>query len=83
LAAFRYSPFGQATLRFNDIRRKTGAAADILASRLKRLEAAGVLHREPYSWHPVRYGYFQTAAGEKLFPVLLALREWGERRLHR
>jgi DNA-binding HxlR family transcriptional regulator len=68
--------------RFNEIQRKTGAATDILTSRLKRLEAVGILRREPYSERPIRYEYFLTPAGEELFPILLALREWGERRLH-
>ena len=72
---------GYGVHRFTDIQRNTGAATDILASRLKRLEAAGILRREPYSLHPVRHEYLLTRAGEELFPVLLALREWGERQL--
>jgi DNA-binding HxlR family transcriptional regulator len=68
--------------RFNDIQRSTGAATDILTSRLKRLEPAGILRREPYSSRPVRHEYFLTRAGEELFPILLALREWGQRQLH-
>lgn len=68
--------------RFNDIQRNTGAATDILTGRLKRLEAAGILRRERYSERPVRHEYFLTPAGEELFPILLALREWGERQLH-
>jgi DNA-binding HxlR family transcriptional regulator len=68
--------------RFNDIQRHTGAARDILAGRLKRLEAVGVLRRELYSARPPRYEYFLTESGEELFGILLAFREWGERRLH-
>ena len=68
--------------RFSDIQRNTGAATDILTSRLKRLEAAGILRRERYSARPVRHQYFLPDAGRELFPVLLALREWGERQLH-
>jgi DNA-binding HxlR family transcriptional regulator len=68
--------------RFNDIQRNTGVSTDILTSRLKRLDAAGIMRRERYSSQPPRYEYFLTAAGEELFPILLALREWGERRLH-
>jgi DNA-binding HxlR family transcriptional regulator len=30
----------------------------------------------------VRHEYFLTRAGEELFPILLALREWGQRQLH-
>ena len=73
---------GYGTHRFNDIQRATGAPRDILANRLKRLEAAGIVRREPYSEHPPRHEYLLTESGEELFPVLLALREWGERRLH-
>jgi DNA-binding HxlR family transcriptional regulator len=47
-----------------------------------RLEAAGILRREPYSLRPVRHEYSLTKTGEELFPVLLAPREWGQRRLH-
>jgi DNA-binding HxlR family transcriptional regulator len=68
--------------RFKDIQRSTGAATDILTSRLKGLEAVGILRREPYNSRPVRYEYFLTDSGEELFPILLALREWGERQLH-
>jgi DNA-binding HxlR family transcriptional regulator len=68
--------------RFTDIRRNTGAATDVLTNRLKRLEAAGILRREPYLSRPVRHEYFLTESGAELFPILLALREWGERRLH-
>ncbi len=68
--------------RFTEIQRNTGAATDILTSRLKRLEAVGILRREQYSERPVRHEYFLTAAGEELFPILLSLREWGERQLH-
>jgi DNA-binding HxlR family transcriptional regulator len=67
--------------RFSDIQRNTGAATDILTSRLKRLEAAGILRRERYSSRPVRHEYFLTEAGDELFPILLGLREWGERHL--
>lgn len=68
--------------RFSDIQRNTGAASDILASRLRRLETAGILRRERYSSRPIRHEYFLTGAGKELFPILLALREWGERQLH-
>ncbi|MFD9739873.1 winged helix-turn-helix transcriptional regulator [Umezawaea sp. NPDC059074] len=73
---------GYGVHRFNDIQRNTGASTDILAGRLKRLEAVGVLRREPYTSRPVRYEYFLTGAGRELLPILLNLREWGERQLH-
>lgn len=76
---------GYGVHRFNDIQRNTGAATDIVTSRLKRLErleAAGISRREPYSLRPMRYEYFLTEAGKELFPILLSLREWGQRQLH-
>ena len=73
---------GYGVHRFSDIQRNTGAATDILSSRLKRLEAAWILRRLPYTSRPVRYEYFLTGPGQDLFPILLALREWGERQLH-
>ena len=38
--------------RFDEIQRNTGAPRDILASRLRRLEAAGVLEKRQYQERP-------------------------------
>jgi DNA-binding HxlR family transcriptional regulator len=73
---------GYGNSRFNEIQRHTGAPRNILASRLKRMQDAGILRRALYSEHPQRYEYSLTESGEELFPVLLAFREWGERQLH-
>lgn len=48
-----------------------------LAERLRRLEEAGLLRREPYSTRPPRYGYWLTDAGRALGPVVDALAGWG------
>lgn len=73
---------GYGNRRFNEIQLHTGAPRNILTSRLKRMQDAGILRREIYSDHPPRYEYSLTDSGEELFPVLLAFREWGERQLH-
>nr|WP_213736999.1 helix-turn-helix domain-containing protein [Bradyrhizobium sp. dw_411] len=65
--------------RFDDIVFNTGAPRDILAARLKSLEAAGVLQRRLYQERPARYEYHLTEAGEQLFAVLHAIRDWGDR----
>ena len=65
--------------RFDEIARNTGAPRDILTSRLRRLEAAGVLERQQYQERPVRFEYRLTAAGHELRPVLLSLLQWGDR----
>lgn len=53
-------------------------ATNILADRLKKLEAAGILIQQPYQQKPVRYEYVLTKKGEDLKPVLKALVKWGK-----
>jgi DNA-binding HxlR family transcriptional regulator len=65
--------------RFTDIAATTGAPRDVLTARLRKLEQAGVIERRLYSEHPPRYEYLLTAAGNELHPILLALKEWGDR----
>ena len=65
--------------RFDAIQRNTGAPRDILASRLRRLEAEGVVEKQLYELHPPRYEYRLTQAGDELRPILLSLARWGDR----
>jgi DNA-binding HxlR family transcriptional regulator len=67
------------THRFDEIQRRTGAPRDILAARLKKLVAAGVLERRLYNAHPPRHEYHLTEAGADLHAVVTALRQWGDR----
>ncbi len=50
---------------------------NILADRLKRLEAAEVINKSPYQDKPVRYEYTLTERGEALRPLLIELAKWG------
>jgi len=70
---------GYGVNRFARIAGYTGASRDILADRLRKLEAAGVIERRPYSEHPPRDEYHLTDAGRELFPVMLALYQWGDK----
>jgi DNA-binding HxlR family transcriptional regulator len=65
--------------RFNDIAAGTGAPRDVLTRRLRELEHAGVIERRLYSERPPRHEYLLTEAGMDLHPVLLAIKEWGDR----
>lgn len=56
-----------------------GIPTNILADRLKRLEACGLVSRELYQEHPRRYEYDLTLAGVSLLPVLQAICRWGNR----
>ena len=54
---------------------------NILAERLKRLEAAGILLRTAYQDRPVRYAYTLTEKGAQLGAVLQALVRWGKQHI--
>ena len=65
--------------RFVDLIAEVGAPRSVLSSRLSRLQEAGVVGRRRYSERPPRDEYLLTAAGRDLAPVLLALKQWGDR----
>ncbi len=69
----------QGVKRFSDFQRRLGMAKNILTVRLKRLVAAGVLRTVPASDGSAYLEYELTEKGEALLPVLVALRQWGER----
>jgi len=58
-----------------------GIPSNILADRLKRMEAEGLIEKTPYQDNPVRYAYALTPRGADLRPVLVALIEWGNRHI--
>src|SRR4029453_12452468 len=64
--------------RFEDIQAQSGATPQMVAARLKTLEAEGLVERRAYSERPLRHGYHLTPKGEAFYPVILALRAWGE-----
>jgi DNA-binding HxlR family transcriptional regulator len=70
---------GYGVHRFDQIVAFTGAPRDILATRLRRLEAEGIVERREYSQRPRRFEYHLTRAGRELLPVLIALSQWGDR----
>jgi DNA-binding HxlR family transcriptional regulator len=80
LLVLRELAYGQH--RFSDIQRRTGAPRDILTARLRKLESVGVLHRAPDPERPTRQLYGVSTAGAELTPVLLALKEWGDRHVN-
>jgi DNA-binding HxlR family transcriptional regulator len=66
--------------RFNDLAEAVeGIAPNILSSRLKRLEAEGIVLAQPYSRRPVRFSYELTASGRELAGALRLLADWGSR----
>lgn len=65
--------------RFDEIQVMTGATPQMAVARLKTLEAEGLIERRLYNERPPRYEYHLTDKGADFFPVLMALRAWGEK----
>jgi Predicted transcriptional regulators len=58
-----------------------GIASNILADRLKRLMAAGVLKRDGDPTHKQKAVYSLTEMGIELLPLLVQMGAWGRRHL--
>ncbi|MFI2763754.1 winged helix-turn-helix transcriptional regulator [Streptomyces echinatus] len=69
--------------RFDQLVRNIGAPRDVLATRLRRLVEAGILTKRMYSERPQRFEYRPTQAGLELEPVLMTLKDWGDRHLRK
>lgn len=65
--------------RFEEFQAQTGMSSHLLSTRLKRLEADGIVARRPYSDRPPRHEYRLTSKGLDLYPLLLSLKAWGEK----
>jgi DNA-binding HxlR family transcriptional regulator len=65
--------------RFDDMRVRTGIPRQVLSDRLARLVAEGLLRREAYREPSQRQRseYRLTKKGLDLYPILVALNEWG------
>jgi DNA-binding HxlR family transcriptional regulator len=65
--------------RFDVMQQHLGIARNVLAARLKRLVAHGLLEKREYQAHPPRFEYHLTRKGLDLQPVLIGLMQWGDR----
>jgi DNA-binding HxlR family transcriptional regulator len=65
--------------RFDDFQQRLGIARNILNQRLTRLVEQGVLDKFAYSDHPLRYDYRLTVKGRDLWPIITAMRQWGDK----
>lgn len=70
------------TLRFNELRRRLrNVTQRMLTKQLRELEADGLITRTVFPVVPPRVDYALSARGESLVPVLMAMKEWGDRDL--
>ncbi|HEX6376641.1 MAG TPA: helix-turn-helix domain-containing protein [Allosphingosinicella sp.] len=64
---------------FEEFQTNLGIARNILSNRLGRLVEHGILRRDPDPADRRKVTYRLTDKGRDLLPVLLSLRQWGER----
>jgi DNA-binding HxlR family transcriptional regulator len=67
------------TRRFEDFQTAMDISRSVLTERLGTLVEEGILRREAYKDVRTRYEYRLTEKGLDLYPVLMALRTWGNR----
>src|SRR5919199_751209 len=69
------------TTRFDDFAERVGISEPVAAARLRELVDEGLLEREDYRepGQRTRQRYRLTEKGADLFPVLVALMQWGDK----
>lgn len=68
IGATKYSDF---------LKSPEGITTNILANRLKRLEAEEIIFKKPYQSNPLRYEYFLSTKGKGLSSIIRELVNWG------
>jgi DNA-binding HxlR family transcriptional regulator len=69
----------QGSQRFDEFQSALGIARNILTARLERLIELGILERFPLAERANTFGYQLTQKGMDLYPVLVALMQWGDK----
>lgn len=64
---------------FEEFQSTLGIARNILANRLARLVENGIMLRQPMQCDKRKVEYRLTEKGQELAPVMIALRQWGEK----
>lgn len=73
----------QGVHRFSDMQAHMGVSKSVLSARLEHLVENGILERRDYRepGQRRRCSYHLTEKGRDLYPVLAALRQWGDKHL--
>lgn len=64
---------------FDALQKQLGISTSVLSSRLKTMTEAGVLQKVVSKADGRSFEYRLTASGHDLYPVLVALMQWGEK----
>jgi DNA-binding HxlR family transcriptional regulator len=69
------------TRRFNEFAQNLGLSRNILSNRLKMLVSQGIFEEHPYGPSKARNEYRLAQAGRDIFPIVVALLQWGDKHL--
>lgn len=67
--------------RFEDFQNDLGISRQRLSEGLKKLVEEGVLEKVEYQSSPSRYEYRLTSKGVDLYPVIMAMVNWGDKHM--
>ncbi|MBN3860762.1 helix-turn-helix transcriptional regulator [Pseudomonas frederiksbergensis] len=65
--------------RFSEFQKRLGLARNILTVKLKMLVELGVFEVQPASDGSAYKEYVLTEMGRSVFPIVVSMRQWGER----
>lgn len=65
--------------KFSDFQQSIGVAKNILSGRLATLCDHGIMARVPQREGSSRVDYVLTPKGKELFPILIAIGQWGDK----
>lgn len=67
-------------MRFGELKKRLGEVTNtVLTNALRNLEDVKLVNRIQYNEIPLRVEYSLTEAGRELYPVFIALVQWGEK----
>ncbi len=70
-------------LRFGELKHKIhGITQRMLTQQLRDLEHDRVVHRKVYAEVPPKVEYSLTEYGRSLEPIMIAMRDWGEKHMN-
>lgn len=73
---------GHGELRNGELRRKIPSISQkVLTQQLRELEEDGIIQRKSYNEMPPKVVYSVTEEGKTLKEILVAMSDWGERRV--
>lgn len=71
------------TKRFSQLHKEiANATPKMLTQQLRELEAEGLIQRKIYPQIPPKVEYSLTERGQSIYPVLIAMYQWGKSYLH-